>query len=50
MTNAELRDEVIRELRRRMLDNLEWRFGNLEQQVANLNVRLLAIEAKRNEP
>jgi hypothetical protein len=38
--------DVVKELSRDVLDNLTWRFGNLENQVANLHARLQALEAK----
>ena len=45
-TAERLRDEVIKELRREMLDNLQWRYGNLEQWVTNLHARLQSLEMK----
>jgi uncharacterized small protein (DUF1192 family) len=48
-----LTDDVVRKLSRDVLDNLVYRFGNLEEhvgalyaQIADLQARLQAIEAK----
>jgi hypothetical protein len=42
-----LRDEVIKELRSEMLYNLEWRYGNLEQWIANLHARVQSLEKSK---
>jgi hypothetical protein len=48
-TVERIKEQIIKELKHDMLDNLAWQFFNQQKQVQNHDARLSAIEAQHKD-